>query len=44
MFLKPNKKHNDVTEYISSNSDARIVWGGDKTVMEIKRPNQTYSY
>ena len=37
MFLKYNKKHNDITEYISSNSDARIVWGGDKTVMEIKK-------
>jgi len=37
MFLRYNKKHHDITKYISLNSDVRIVWGGDKTVMEIKK-------
>jgi len=37
MFLRYNKKHHDITKFISLNSDARIVWGGDKTVMEIKK-------
>ncbi len=37
MVLRYDKKLHEITKFISLNSDARIVWGGDKTVSEIKK-------
>ena len=36
MFIKYDKKNVNLTSLISLNSDVRVVWGGDKTVMELK--------
>ncbi len=37
MFIKYDKKNINITSLISLNSDVRVIWGGDKTVMELKK-------
>lgn len=31
------KKHEGVSEFFSSNADCRLIWGGDKTIKEVKK-------
>ena len=36
-FIKYDKNNVDITKTISANSNARLIWGGDKTVDQLRK-------
>ena len=36
-FIKYDKNNIDITKTISANSNARLIWGGDKTVDQLRK-------